>query len=296
MNRLPLETRVRILSALVEGNSIRATSRMVGVSKDTAQKLLEDVGDACEAYHDENVRDLNIMLIQCDEIWTFCKAKESNIKPKDRRETIGDMWTWTAMDAQRKLVITWTLGKRTPRFARRFMEDLAGRVKTIVQISTDGFGMYKPQIQRYFAKRADYGMDIKTYGRDMETYETRYSPPTVIDRRRIRVLGVPDERYISTSIIERQNLTIENVDAAFHELDQWLLQEDGQPATSARAALHVLQFLPGSLNAQDDSGDCLAVDGPHLDASRSREPARSHPRGGCGLTNDPQRIKNTVEQ
>jgi IS1 family transposase len=208
MNRLPLEQRVRILSALVEGNSIRATSRMVGVSKDTVQKLLEDVGDACEAYHDENVRDLNVMLIQCDEIWTFCKAKESNIKPKDRRETIGDMWTWTAMDAQRKLVITWTLGKRTPRFARRFMEDLASRVKTIVQISTDGFGMYKPQIQRYFGKRADYGMDVKTYGRDLESYATRYSPPKVLERRRISVLGVPDERYISTSHIERQNLTM----------------------------------------------------------------------------------------
>jgi IS1 family transposase len=208
MNRSPLDERVRILSALVEGNSIRATSRMVGVSKDTVQKLLEDVGDACEAYHDENVRDLSVMLIQCDEIWTFCKAKESNIAPAKKRETIGDMWTWVAIDAQRKLVITWTLGKRSPRFARRFMEDLAGRVKTIVQISTDGFGMYKPQIQRYFAKRADYGMDVKTYGRDLESYETRYSPPKVLERRRISVLGAPDERYISTSHIERQNLTM----------------------------------------------------------------------------------------
>ncbi|MGH7737512.1 MAG: IS1 family transposase [Candidatus Tyrphobacter sp.] len=208
MNRLPLELRVRVLSALVEGNSIRATARMVGVSKDTVQKLLEDVGAACELYHDENVRDLSVMLIQCDEIWTFCKAKESNIKPAKKRETIGDMWTWTAMDSQRKLVITWTLGKRTPRFARRFMEDLSGRVKTIVQISTDGFGCYKEQIQRYFGKRADYGMDVKTYGRDMETVETRYSPPKVIERRLIRVLGVPDERYISTSHIERQNLTM----------------------------------------------------------------------------------------
>jgi IS1 family transposase len=208
MNRLPLDERVRILSALVEGNSIRATARMVGVSKDTVQKLLEDVGDACEAYHDENVRGLSVMLIQCDEIWTFCKAKESNIAPAKKRETIGDMWTWVAIDAQRKLVITWTLGKRSPRFARRFMEDLAGRVKTIVQISTDGFGMYKPQIQRYFAKRADYGMDVKTYGRDLESYETRYSPPKVLERRRISVLGAPDERYISTSHIERQNLTM----------------------------------------------------------------------------------------
>jgi IS1 family transposase len=208
MNRLALEDRVRILSALVEGNSIRATSRMVGVSKDTVQKLLEDVGDACEAYHDENVRDLNVMLIQCDEIWTFCKSKESNIKPVKKRETIGDMWTWVAVDAQRKLVITWTLGKRTPRFARRFIEDLAGRVKTLVQISTDGFGMYKPQIQRYFAKRADYGMDIKTYGRDLESYETRYSPPKVIERRLVSAIGTPDERYISTSYVERQNLTM----------------------------------------------------------------------------------------
>ncbi len=208
MNRLPLEQRVRILSALVEGNSIRATSRMTGAAKNTIVHLLEEVGDACEAYHDENVRDLNVMLIQCDEIWTYCKAKESNIKPADKRDTIGDMWTWAAMDAQRKLVITWTLGKRNHRFARRFIEDLAGRVKTIVQISTDGFGMYKPLIQRYFKKRADYGMDVKTYGRDFETYETRYSPPKVIEQRKIRVLGTPDPRYISTSHIERQNLTM----------------------------------------------------------------------------------------
>lgn len=207
MNRLPLEKRVRVLSCLVEGNSIRATSRMTGVAKGTIISLLEDVGDACERYHDENVRNLNIMLIQCDEIWTFCKQKENTLSKAKKRETIGDAWTWTAMDAQRKLVITWTLGKRSPRFCRRFVADLASRVKTIVQISTDGLPLYKEQIRRYFASRADYGMDVKEYGRELE-YNTRYSPPKVLARRQIPVLGVPDERFISTSYIERQNMTM----------------------------------------------------------------------------------------
>lgn len=208
MNRLPLETRVRVLGALVEGNSIRSTARMVGVSKDTVQKLLEDVGDACEQYHDENVRGLTSLLIQCDEIWTFCKAKESNIPRAKRRQNIGDMWTWTAVDARRKLVITWTLGKRTPQFAGRFMRDLASRVDTIVQISTDGFGVYRDAIKRYFAERADYGIDVKTYGREINEYDTRYSPPKVMDRKRIPIFGTPDERYISTAHVERQNLTM----------------------------------------------------------------------------------------
>lgn len=208
MNRLPLETRVRVLSALVEGNSIRGTARMTGVDKDTVQRLMESVGDACALYHDENVRGLSSLLIQCDEIWTFCKKKESNIKPVDKRLTIGDAWTWTAMDSHSKLVITWTLGKRTPYFARRFVRDLASRVDTIVQISTDGLAMYKEQIRRFFARRADYGMDVKMYGRDLTTYDTRYSQPKVIQQRRIPVLGTPDSRYISTAHIERQNLTV----------------------------------------------------------------------------------------
>lgn len=208
MNRLPLEQRVRVLAALVEGNSIRGTARMTGVDKDTVQRLLESVGDACDAYHDQNVRGLSSLLIQCDEIWTFCKKKENTIKPADKRIGIGDAWTWTAMDARSKLVITWTLGKRTPYFARRFVASLASRVKTpIVQITTDGLGMDREQIHRFFAERVDYGVDVKVYGRELETH-TRYSPPKVVEQRRIRVFGVPDRRHISTAYIERQNLTM----------------------------------------------------------------------------------------
>lgn len=209
MNRLPLATRVQILSALVEGNSIRGTCRMVGVDKKTVLRLLADVGDACVAYHDDTVRGLTCVRIQCDEIWSFCHAKERNIPHQNKGEGVGDMWTWTAIDADTKLVVSWLLGKRTLRFASLFAGDLAQRVTSYVQITTDGLAVYKEAFKRAFRYRADYGTEVKVFGPAKgEEYDTKYSPSEVKEVIRKRVWGAPDPVYISTAYVERQNLTM----------------------------------------------------------------------------------------
>lgn len=210
MNRLPIATRVQVLSALVEGNSLRATARMTGVAFNTVLKLLADVGDACWLYHDENVRDLKCVRIQCDEIWSFCYAKERNIKPQHRgQDKIGDMWTWTAIDADTKLIVSWLLGKRSWIFARQFVRDLARRVTSYVQITTDGLGMYKDNIIGAFKNRVDYGIEIKVFGRAAgDDPDTKYSPPIVTEMKRVGVHGAPDPDHISTAYVERNNLTM----------------------------------------------------------------------------------------
>lgn len=211
MNRLPLPIRVQVLSALVEGNSIRGTCRMIGVDKKTVLRLLAAVGDACDAYLDETIHGLKCQRIQCDEIWSFCHAKERNL-PREMRgaDGVGDLWTWTAIDADTKLIVTWHLGKRQRSDAELFVRDLANRVTSErVQITTDGLGTYFDPIKRYFENRADYGSETKDYGiLDDETPERKYSPMVVKKVIRVPLYGVPDPDYISTAYVERQNLTM----------------------------------------------------------------------------------------
>ena len=209
MNRLPLEERVRVLASLVEGASIRATSRITGVAKGTILRLLADVGDACDQYQDQTLRNLECVRVQCDEIWAFCHAKERNIKPQNKSNGVGDMWTWTAIDADTKLIIAWHLGKRTSYDCRMFIGDLAKRIASYVQISTDGLNMYNDPIVQAFKYRADYGQEVKVYGREVsENPETRYSPEVVLETRRTQVWGAPDPDFISTAYVERSNLTM----------------------------------------------------------------------------------------
>lgn len=209
MNRLPLEERVRVLSALVEGNSIRGTCRMTGVAKGTVLRLLAEVGDACDAYQDETIRDLKYVRVQCDEIWAYCHAKERNLKPEQKGDGVGDMWTWTAIDADTKLIINWHLGKRTRRDVNLFIGDLSKRITSYVQITTDGFNMYNDAIISAFKYRADYGQEVKVYGREpSENPETRYSPNVLLETKRRQVWGAPDPKHISTAYVERQNLTM----------------------------------------------------------------------------------------
>jgi len=211
MNRLPFDLRVRILSALVEGNSVRGTARIVGVDKKTVLRLLADVGDACDVYMDQAVRGLRCDRIQCDEIWSFCHAKERNLKPEMRgADGVGDLWTWTAIDADTKLIVTWHLGKRLHGDADLFVRDLASRiVSDRVQITTDGLGSYNEPIQRYFHHRADHGSEVKDYGLlDDETPERKYSPMVVKRVIRTPLYGVPDPDHISTAYVERNNLTM----------------------------------------------------------------------------------------
>lgn len=208
MNRLSTERRTKIVAALVEGNSIRATCRMTGAAKNTVVKLLVDLGTACEKYQDEAMRNLPCKRLQCDEIWSFCYAKEKNVAPERQGEFgVGDVWTWTAIDADTKLVPTWYVGKRTAYDAHQFMQDLAGRLKNRVQLTTDGHKAYLTAVDAAFGGNIDYAMLVKLYGPDPEG-EKRYSPATCIGTETSVITGAPDPWHVSTSFAERQNLTM----------------------------------------------------------------------------------------
>lgn len=208
MNRLSIEKRAALLGMLVEGNSLRATSRLGDVSINTVTKLLVDLGAACSAYHDEHVKNLRLRYIQCDEIWAFCYAKDKNV-PEDKRGIFGygDVWTWVAIDAETKLVPSFMIGTRGAQTAKAFMDDLASRLANRVQLSTDGHRVYLQAVEDAFGNDIDYAMLVKLYGNDGES-EKRYSPAECIGCREIGITGRPNPKHISTSYVERQNLTM----------------------------------------------------------------------------------------
>jgi IS1 family transposase len=209
MNNLPIERQIAVIAALVEGNSIRATVRMTGVAKDTVIKLLAKIGQACADYQDKTLRDLPCKRVQCDEIWSFCYAKEKNV-PADKRGQFGygDVWTWTAICADTKLIPCWRVGGRSAWHAQNFMHDLASRLTHRVQLTTDGHGVYLAAVALAFGTDIDYAMLVKLYGNDPQTKETRYSPATCIGALPTVINGNPDRKHISTSYVERQNLTM----------------------------------------------------------------------------------------
>jgi IS1 family transposase len=207
MNHLSNADRTRIVSALVEGCGINAITRMTGISKPTVLKLLADLGKACYAYHDEHVRGLSCKRIQCDEIWSFVGAKQKNVTIEQMEGGWGDVWTWTALDADTKLMVSYLVGQRGLTWAKAFMEDVALRINSRVQITTDGHRAYVEAIEGVFGMDVDYAVLIKVYG-NATTPETRYSPGEVIGTETVHVTGNPDPRHISTSFVERQNLTM----------------------------------------------------------------------------------------
>jgi IS1 family transposase len=208
MNKLTNAKRVQVVAALVEGKSIRATCRMTGVAKNTVVKLLSDLGDACAKHQDETFRNLNCKRLQVDEIWSFVYAKAKNVRDaKAAPEGAGDAWTFTAIDADTKLVPSWRVGPRNYRTATDFMFDLAGRLSSRVQITTDGLKAYLWAVQAGFNDDVDYAQLQKIYGPDRGG-EVRYSPPVCIGAKQQVVCGSPDEAHISTSYVERQNLTM----------------------------------------------------------------------------------------
>lgn len=207
MNQLPTAKRTAIVAALVEGNSIRATSRLTGVSKTTILKLLEDLGPACSAFHNATVRNIRAQRIQCDEIWQFVGAKQKNASEEQRAQGWGDVWTWTAIDADTKLIVTWFLGQRDPISARWFMHDLTSRLITRVQLTTDGLNAYRTAVEEAFESEIDFAQLVKVYGAPREG-TVRYSPARFIEARREVLRGNPDPKHISTSFVERQNLSM----------------------------------------------------------------------------------------
>lgn len=211
MNRLSLQDRARIIGCLTEGNSMRATSRMCDVSINTVTKLLVDVGTACDLYQNETLRNLPCKRLQVDEIWSFSKMKEKNVPVKRRGELgYGDIYTWVAIDADTKLVPSWLIGQRWVEYAKLFIDDLASRMANRVQLTSDGHKPYLTAVESSFGNNIDYAMLVKLYSNPAgtSTENRRYSPGECCGSRKTAVCGNPDEKHISTSFVERQNLTM----------------------------------------------------------------------------------------
>ncbi len=213
MNRLDKAKQAQVVAALVEGNSVRATVRMTGVSKNTIVKLLVELGAACSKYMGENLVNLPCQRIQCDEIWSFVAAKQKNVTPRlaAANPHAGDVWTWVAMDADTKLICTWMVGNRDWYTAKIFIEDLKRRLANRVQLTTDGLRIYFHSVAAAFGDDVDYAALIKRYGGSVDesgASARKYSPPECIGCEKKPLIGDPDPAHISTSYIERQNLTM----------------------------------------------------------------------------------------
>lgn len=208
MNKLTTEKRAQIIGCLVEGNSIRSTVRMTGTAKNTVAKLLVNLGNACWEYQDKTLRNLPCKRVQVDEIWSFVYAKERNIPDEFKGQFgYGDVWTWTAICADTKLVPSWFVGSRGAEAAQRFIYDLKFRLAFRVQLTSDGYGPYLEAVGNAFGDEIDYAVLVKIYGQGPEG-QRRYSPPVCIGTKQTKVRGKPDPRHISTSYVERQNLTM----------------------------------------------------------------------------------------
>jgi IS1 family transposase len=208
MNCLSISDRSQIIAALVEGTSINATCRMTGVAKHTVLKLLKDIGCACAAFHDTHVRNLRVHRVQADEIWAFVYGKDKNLTLEQVQAGAGSVWTWTAIDADTKLIISYMLGDRGAATAQSFMRDVAGRIANRIQLTTDGHRIYADAVEDAFGADIDYAMLVKIYGASSENPESRYSPATCIGCRTGVLAGNPDPDYISTSFVERSNLSM----------------------------------------------------------------------------------------
>jgi IS1 family transposase len=211
MNKLNQAKQIQVVSALVEGNSVRATVRMTGVAKNTIAKLLVELGAACSDYMDKTLTNLKCERVQCDEIWSFVAAKERNVSAKLRESNpgAGDCWTWVAMDADSKLVCSWQVGRRDWTTASQFVADLRSRLANRVQLTTDGNRLYLGAIYTHFDVDVDYAVLMKLYGGSSgKTAEVRYSLAECVGCEKKPKIGNPDEKHISTSYVERQNLTM----------------------------------------------------------------------------------------
>jgi IS1 family transposase len=212
MNKMPLAKRTQVLTLLCEGVSMRSIERIVGCSINTVDKLLRDAGEAALAHHDKAVRGVKAQRIQCDEIWSFVHAKQKNAPTSSRRgdPTIGDCWTWTAIDADSKLLVSYMVGGRDAEFALMLMDDLRGRLANRVQLTTDGHKAYLSAVEEAFGADVDYGMLVKLYGEPSTSHEAsrRYSPSECVGARKDKITGNPDPKHISTSYTERANLTM----------------------------------------------------------------------------------------
>jgi IS1 family transposase len=238
MNVLPSEKRAQILNCLVEGCSMRSTQRLTGVAKKTVERLLVSAGEACAAAHDKLVRNVKCERVQLDEIWNFCYAKAKNVpKAKAAPAGAGDIWTWTAIDADTKLIIGWFTGQRDEVAAQVFLTDLHSRLANRVQITSDGLKLYSNAMETVFGDDVDFAQLIKTY--DAEP-TGKYSPPNCTGILKIPKIGTPDHDHISTSYVERQNMTIRMSNRRFTRLTNAFSKKAENHAHSL--AIHFMHY------------------------------------------------------
>ena len=208
MNRLSIEKRTQAVKALMEGVGVNATSRLTGVCKPAILKLIADFGAVCAQFHHEKVRGLKPARVECDEVWSFVFAKEKSLRPEVRGTYgLGDCWLWTAIDPESKLMISYLVGQRTPEDAYDFMLDLSGRINNVTTLSTDGLNFYSDAIREAFGESVNYGQVVKIYAQEPAN-EARYSPTQCTGCKKKAVISGPRARNISTSIVERSNLTL----------------------------------------------------------------------------------------
>lgn len=241
MNRLPTSERARILGMMAEGNSLRSISRMADVSINTVTKLLVEVGAACASYLDEHLVNLPCQRVQIDEIWAFCYAKAKNVTPEiaAKNPFAGDVWTWMAIDADTKLIPSWIIGPRDGVTARIFVNDLASRLANRIQLTSDGLNAYLFAVEKAFQGHVDYAQLVKVYGNDPEG-EKRYSPAICVDCERKTITGEPDPAHISTSYIERANLTVRMGMRRFTRLTNGFSKKIENH--SAAVAIHLMHY------------------------------------------------------
>ena len=212
MNRMDTARRTQVIRCLMEGNSINSTVRMTGVAKNTILKLMIELGSACSTYMDRTFRNLNCQRVQADEAWSFCYAKAKNVTPEitEKNEGAGNVWTWIALDADTKLICTWMIGNRDWWTANAFVKDLESRLASRIQLTTDGLKLYLHAVNANFGENVDYAMLKKIYGGTVDESgpNVRYSPAKCIGAERKAMIGNPDAEHISTSYVERQNLTM----------------------------------------------------------------------------------------
>ena len=261
MNKLPPEKRAQVLAMLCEGSSMQSIARVLNVSYKTILKLLKDAGEACVAYHYETVRNVASKRVQCDEIWSFCYAKQKNVaKAKAAPAGAGNVWTWTALDANSKMILSWMVGDRGAETANYFMDDLASRLANPVQLTTDGHHVYLDAVAGAFGNQIDYAMLIKLYGDDPASAgpERKYSPNECVGARKEPVTGNPDMRHVSTSYVEDEPDDADG-HAPVHPADKRFQPQDRQPHLRAVAVLRFLQFHPDAQRAPHvacDGGWC----------------------------------------
>jgi len=241
MNKLDPNKQAQVVAALVEGNSIRATVRMTGVAKNTIAKLLVELGAACSEYLGEHLVNLNCKRVQVDEIWSFCYAKAKNVTPeiKEKNPFAGDVWTWVAIDADSKIIPSWIVGPRDGVTARIFVNDLAGRLANRIQLTSDGLSVYLAAVEKAFRGEVDYAMLQKIYN-DATEGQKRYSPAECIGCEKKIIDGYPDPAHISTSYIERQNLTMRMSMRRFTRLTNAFSKKIENHV--AMVALHVMHY------------------------------------------------------